>query len=182
MPDLPRADAVDDSSTSLLMKIRQAFGPTGERFTRLSDLANAFSVRGEVTNEADVDDWRLVDLDIVVRNENLGGLLIFMDGPTWRHYLPIWLTIAATRGAELRDFVSVVTTTLDPESTVLADDASRFVERASTLTDAQRAAIADVLATFTSIPWIRSNGRGLAHAERLAALWRQGDIPVAERD
>ena len=181
MPDLPRVDAVDDSSTSLLIKIRRAFDPTGERFTRLSDLASAFSVRGEITNEADVDDWRLVDLDIVVRNENLGGLLIFMDGPTWRHYLPIWLTIAATRGAELRDFVSVVTTTLDPESTVLVDDASRFVERASTLTGAQRAAIADVFATFTSIPWIRANGRGLAHAERVAALWRRGNIPVAER-
>jgi hypothetical protein len=83
----------------LLIKIRQTFSPTRERFTPLSDLAKAFFVRGEITNEVDAEDWRSVDPDIIVRNENLAGLLIFMDGPTWRHYLPIWLTIATARGA-----------------------------------------------------------------------------------
>jgi hypothetical protein len=137
-------------------------------------LAKAFFVRGEITNEADADDWRLVDPDIVIRNENLAGLFILMDGPTWRHYLPIWLTIAMTRGAQLRDLVSMVITTLDPETIVLADDASRFAERTSTLTHAQRTTIADVLATFTSFPWIRANAKTVGQINRLVALWRQG--------
>lgn len=175
MPDLPRHDAVKTSATSLAIKIRQAFSgdPARERFTRLSDLANAF-FGGERTNEADADDWRAVDPDSVVRDGDLVGLLIFMDGPTWRHYLPIWLTIAATRGTQLRDFVSVVITTLDPEAIVLADDASRFLERTSILTDAQRDTIADVLAAFASFPWIRTNDKSVDQVERLVALWRQG--------
>jgi hypothetical protein len=173
MPDHPRADAVDTSPASLVIKIRQAFSPAREKFTPVSEPAKAFSVRGEITNEVDADNWRLVDPDILARNKNLAGLLVFMDGPTWRHYLPIWLTIATTHGAQLRDLVSIVITTLDPKTIVLADDAARFAERTNILTDAQRATIADVLAAFASFPWINNNGRSLAQVEGLVALWRQ---------
>lgn len=177
MPDPPPDDAVKTSASSLATKIRQAFsgGPARERFTRLSDLANAFFGGGR-TNEADADDWRSVDPDSVVRDGDLVGLLIFMDGPTWRHYLPIWLTIAATRGAQLQDFVSVVITTLDPEAIVLADDTSRFLERTSILTDAQRDTIADVLGAFALFPWIRANDKSVGQVKRLVTLWRQGNM------
>jgi hypothetical protein len=75
----------------------------------------------------------------------------------------------------------MVITTLDPETIVLADDASRFAERTSTLTDAQRTTIADVLATFTSFPWIRANEKTFGQVDRLVALWRDGAIPREHR-
>jgi hypothetical protein len=81
------------------------------------------------------------------------------------------LTIATTRGAELRDFLLTVITTLDPETVIRDDDAALFAERTIKLTT--RRAIADVLAASASSPWIRNNGRSLGQVERLVALWRQ---------
>lgn len=179
MPDLSRADAVDASSTSLVIKIRQAFNPVPERFTPLSDLAKAFCVKGEITSEVDANDWRLADPDLLMRNEELGGMLLFMDGPTWRHYLPIWLTVAATHGEQLKDLASAVVVTLDPKAIVLADDPARFVERTSVLTDAQRAVIAYVLAIIASFSWIRAKDKNLHQVDGLIALWGQGTVPRA---
>jgi hypothetical protein len=96
--------------------------------------------------------------------------------PDLRHYLPSWPTIAATRGAQLRNFVSVMITTLNPERIVLTDDSSRFAERTSILTDARRHTIADVLAAFASFPWTRANDKSVGQVDRLVALWREGTM------
>jgi Family of unknown function (DUF6714) len=100
--------------------------------------------------------------------------LMFLEGATWRAFLPAWMTASldADLGtAEQDNFVAATVCSLDPQVTAEMSSPDIFRERTAELTAAQGEAIAGFVVWAGRVPVMRGDSKAKPQIARLLSTW-----------
>lgn len=159
------------TNNQTIMSIRTAFENVAAPTSTLQDMAKAFISRRSDFGHLDRY-WPEVTADVFDvphQGDVLRGMIVFMDGPTWRHYLPAWMSIGLL--ANDGEIISNALVTLDENASESVGTTYPFSDRISLLTDQQKQAVGNFVLAAVKHPDIADDPKSFELIKDLITRW-----------